>query len=84
MKAYVKPELIFERYELSQHVAACAFDLNSADENVCDFQSDKKGEKIFGVEGVSIFANAGICENTDVDSYCYQANGVNGWTTFNS
>ena len=41
MKKYVKPELFFERYELSQHIAACTWDLNSANEEICDtFKGD--------------------------------------------
>ena len=28
MKNYVKPELFYERYELSQHIADCAWEVN--------------------------------------------------------
>lgn len=35
MKAYVKPELFYERYELSQHIATCGIDVNHDDENSC-------------------------------------------------
>ena len=28
MKKYVKPELFFERYELSQHIADCTWEMN--------------------------------------------------------
>lgn len=31
MKKYVKPELFFESYELSQNIAACAWDMNHAE-----------------------------------------------------
>lgn len=35
MKKYVKPELFFESFELSQSIAACGIDVNSADEHAC-------------------------------------------------
>lgn len=35
MKKYVKPELFYERYELSTHVAACNMESVSTDENNC-------------------------------------------------
>ncbi len=28
MKKYVKPELYYENFELSQHIAACGIDVN--------------------------------------------------------
>ena len=31
MKAYVKPELFVERYELSQHIATCGIDVTYTD-----------------------------------------------------
>ena len=30
MKKYVKPELFYERYELTEQIAACVWDLNQA------------------------------------------------------
>lgn len=36
MKKYVKPELFFESYELSQNIAACGWDMkNSSDPRSC-------------------------------------------------
>lgn len=79
MKKYVKPELFFERYEPNQHIAACGFDLNQASEKVCGFI----GEKDKGMDYI-IYTTAGICDNTDVDIYCYQADGADGFNIFNS
>ena len=36
MKPYIKPELFYERYEVSQHIADCAWEWeNSTDPNNC-------------------------------------------------
>ena len=39
MKKYVKPELFFESFELSQQIAACQFDLdeNTSNNIPCEF-----------------------------------------------
>ena len=79
MKKYVKPELFFERYELNQHIASCGFDLNLPSEKVCGFIGDKEA----GLDYV-IYTVKGICDNTDIEGYCYQADGADGFNTFNS
>lgn len=35
MKKYVKPEIYYENFELSQHIADCGWELKSANENTC-------------------------------------------------
>lgn len=40
MKKYVKPELFYERYELTEQIAACAWDLNSV-EGSCGYVGGK-------------------------------------------
>lgn len=83
MKKYVKPELFYERYELTEQIADCAWDLNSADENTCGFVSDDKYSEMTGVPGGwVILSQPGICE-IDYQNYCYQ-NGAEGMNTFNS
>ena len=40
MKKYVKPELFYEYYELSQHIADCAWELTSATKDTCSAAAD--------------------------------------------
>lgn len=40
MKKYVKPQLFYERFELSQHVANCDWELLSASSTVCSAKPD--------------------------------------------
>ena len=35
MKKYVKPELFYERFELSQHIADCAWELTNSTKETC-------------------------------------------------
>lgn len=77
MKKYVKPELFFENYELSQHIAACAWDLNLESDKVCGFYNEHN-------PGYTIFTTVGVCEFVTEEGYCYQATGADGINTFNS
>ena len=72
MKAYVKPELFYEHFELSQHVASCTLVLNQGVGSCESFSVPGMGE------GYSIFQEQGKCTDiiTNPDIYCYMANGV--------
>ena len=74
MKKYVKPELFYERYELSQHIADCVWELTSADPKSCAAVGDEKwfGE---GYPDMLFTAAAGSCTllDTNYEDYCYQA-----------
>ena len=80
MKKYVKPELIFENFEMSQQIAACDYDSNntSADEQ-CKFTGVNED---FGVE-ISIFVDNSICSVIAHD-YCLHNSVSSGWGIFNS
>lgn len=68
MKKYMKPELLFENFELAQHIASmtCAAIINSADPSVCS-ASITLGETITG-----IFEDSKICDNDALmQLYCY-------------
>lgn len=41
MKKYVKPELIYEKFELAQHIADCAWELTNSTEDTCSAQADQ-------------------------------------------
>ena len=73
MKRYIKPELFYERYEVSQHLADCAWEFRLAtDPSSCKATPDPA--KLPGLP--AIFLDAGVgCELTDVteyENYCYQ------------
>lgn len=83
MKAYVKPELFVERYELSQHIAACGIDVNYADTTSCDPRLDPGfwnglNDTVFSAERSCNMAP----ENIDV--YCYTVGTSEAGKTFNS
>lgn len=70
MKAYVKPELYFESYELSQHIAACGWDLQQNDINNCAAKGDE--ENFNNPADVWIFHDPQYnCNCTEPDQYCY-------------
>lgn len=79
MKAYVKPELFYERYELSQHIADCAWELNSKSEYDCIFVGDKDK----GLGGYTLFSSDRGCILTEDNTewYCYMP-GTEGMNTF--
>lgn len=64
MKKYVKPELIYEHFELSQQIAACQFDSNNTlNDRACQFTGDETAPF-----PVTIFVN-GSCP-VDAEIYC--------------
>ncbi len=63
MKTYVKPEIYFESFELSQNIAACDWELNNNDVSACT--SDGGGYTRFSSGNEN-------CEAEDV--YCYTGN----------
>ena len=87
MKKYVKPELFYEHFELSQHIAACDFDIYNST------LSSPETCKFIGSEGTEwagqvIFVNKNdVCGKDGLsygfDEYCYYT-GTNGMNTFNS
>lgn len=75
MKKYVKPELFYERFELSQHIADCGWELKHAS-GTCVAKPDTKhwgsdAEAVFG----TLFTSALSCDNKTDDGYqdyCYE------------
>ena len=79
MKNYVKPELFYERYELSQHIADCAWEVKLANEEVCVLVADDElvmSETLF---------NDVLCDfnTSDYEGFCYQS-GMDGFNSFMS
>lgn len=77
MKTYVKPELFFESFELSQHIAGCSLKLLEGDVGACNASGT-----IEGISGDSWFISTNHC-TTVVEAYCY-TNGSMNVATINS
>lgn len=77
MKTYVKPELFFESFELSQHIAGCNLKLLDKDVGACEATG-----VIEGIPGDSWFISKDPC-TTVVEAYCY-TNGSMNVATINS
>lgn len=83
MKKYVKPELFYEHYELSQHIADCAWELTNSTEQTCAAVADPD----FLPDHPNLFASAAYgCvfipkkyEGGNYENFCYTggAAGVN-------
>lgn len=78
MKKYVKPELFYERYELSQHIADCAVEwVANTDPLNCIANLDPAQ---IGVSGTVFVQNNTVCTSTD-ETYCI-TNGSGSSLTF--
>lgn len=78
MKKYVKPELFYERFELTQHIAACAWDLTTSTKDTCSAQADP--DFLPGLPNLFMSEANGCVYTPDVyQNYCYHdgAQGVN-------
>lgn len=51
MKKYVKPELFYERFELSQHIADCDWELTNSTKDTCSAEAD---ETLSGMENLFV------------------------------
>ena len=70
-KPYVKPQLYYENFELSQHVATCGWDMSIQSDKInCTALGDEK----LGNFPVSLFTETPRCAVTEdqVEGYCYE------------
>lgn len=81
MKKYVKPELTFESFEVSQQIAACDFDSNNTLSSVTDCVFTGVNEVTGTV--VNIFQTTSTCE-VIAESYCEHASAGGMFNIFNS
>ena len=81
MKKYIKPELFYERYELSQHIADCAWELQFADDQNCIAIPDQDDYP----DHPNLFTDYDRCGMTPdaLEAYCYH-NGADGVNVFAS
>lgn len=69
MKKYVKPDLYYENFELSQHIATCMIDINSA-EGSCTQIIDGNFWPEYGGQSVFTESNCEV-DYTVLGVYCY-------------
>lgn len=77
MKKYVKPELFYEQFELSKHIASCAWKLNQTPEIGCVAEAEGCDFTLFGDQDTCHV----IPDN--VEEYCVE-NGPDGGNVFTS
>lgn len=71
MKVYVKPELYYESFELSQNVATCDYRLGADSSDKCTITKDNCDKD--GADFTGAFVSEKICEITADNFYCYTA-----------
>lgn len=64
-RSYVKPELVYESFELAQSIAACALKLNMNDVKDCEVEGGTSGYAVGG-----FVASNNEC-STIIEDYCY-------------
>lgn len=71
MKVYEKPMVYFERFELSQHVADCGWELQSQNVETCHATGDPEWYYPTDVKAFT----PGVVSECDVEpqGYCYTA-----------
>lgn len=82
-KSYVKPELFYESFVLSQHIAACGIDVNQGNTNECTPTLDPD----FWFDNSTVFNNSRNDCSMDISAievYCYTAGTSEAGRLFNS
>ena len=85
VKKYVRPELFYEFYELSQHIADCTWELkNMTDVTICAVLPDLDKLPFLTAEA-NMFAEWPTCQilREDFEDFCYQNSTLNA-TLFSS
>ena len=74
MKTYVKPTIQFESFVLSQHIADCGWELQSANVESCY----AKGDPDFGypTDVQAFIKDEGVCK-VQPEGYCWTAGSSN-------
>lgn len=73
MRKYVKPELFYEHYELSKHIADCAWELTHSNKEECSAVADP--DYISEYSGMNLFMDSSngcvLIPGVNYDAYCY-------------
>lgn len=86
MKKYVKPTMLYERYELSHHIADCAWEwVNALDEKTCNAVADSEKLPHYAGPDYVLFTSQRTCTllDEDLEDLCYH-NGMANVNVFNS
>lgn len=83
MKEYVKPELFFESFELSEQIATCKFNSNNSNTDVANCCFTGADEDSFIFHGI-YFTEANQACSKKYDEYCYHSSTSGGLNLFNS
>lgn len=86
MKKYVKPMITLERFELTQNIAACAWDLNYDNQNNCAASPDD--DFFFGSVNGNLFTQSNndckLIAGVNYEDYCYQNGSGSPFNVFRS
>lgn len=87
MKKYVKPMITLERFELSQNIADCAWELNNSDKASCSAEPDNNF--FFGSMNGNLFTEGttngcDIIAGVQYEDYCYQNGSGSPFNVFKS
>lgn len=83
MKEYVKPELFFESFELSEQIATCKFDSNNTEMDVTNCAFTGADGDNFIPQG-TYFTKVNQACSAEYDEYCYHSSTDGGLNLFNS
>lgn len=83
MKKYVKPEIFIEKFELSKHIADCAWELTNSTKENCSAAADP--DHIPGLPNLFLNSEKGcvLIPGENYEEYCYH-DGVQGANVFAS
>lgn len=82
MKKYVKPELFYESFEMSQQIAACTYDSNNTSNDIvnCGFTGEEPNSGVT----MTIFLNGNTNCTTIGEAYCEHTGTGAAFNIFNS
>lgn len=83
MKKYVKPELVYEKFELSQHIADCAWELTNSTKDTCSAEADPDYLPGFPNLFMAEANGCSLIPGTTYQDYCYH-DGAQGANVFAS
>lgn len=83
MKKYVKPELFYESFELSEQIASCKFDSNGTFKDVTECVFTGADEDQFIISGTYFTESNAECLQK-FEEYCYHAGTDGKLNLFNS
>lgn len=74
MKKYVKPDIYFESFQLTQHIAACGWDLNLGSVETCVSHGDNQdvyAENDYFAQFGPVFVESNSACKVKTEVYCY-------------